>query len=356
MTSAARNRIAWTGAWSRGHNNARYEELIPRLENVDRYYVDMHPWWPVRGIRRRIWLPFLAVWLGMRYELILCTDWKQIRLIRNRVVCDHDDPLFGEAEIRALNSPNVAAVVVTSEAVKKKLSELGLRNPVCVIPQGVAIRPADEERVRAIRAEWRRSTREVVAGFHQPHFEFSSELPAGAAQQMYAVDRLLEILERARKKEPRLVLWLVGEPSRMVREYAEKNPWVRLPGYKVRSELTEYVAAFDIGLYPRSQDLHGRRSIKILEYMACGLPVVGFPVEEMDPVLESGGGITVRNVAGFADACVSVARSKKFRKALGAKSKAAAAKYDWKILSMEYRALLDRQTESGSRPEEAPPR
>src|SRR4030042_1281793 len=60
MTHAEGNRIAWAGAWSRVHNNARYEELLPRLTNGDRNYVDMHPWWPIRGLRRRIWLPLLT--------------------------------------------------------------------------------------------------------------------------------------------------------------------------------------------------------------------------------------------------------------------------------------------------------
>jgi glycosyltransferase involved in cell wall biosynthesis len=341
MTSQSGNHIAWAGAWSREHNNARYAELLPRLDTVDRYYVDMHPWWPVRGFRRRIWLPLLARWLGIRYPLILCTDWRQIKLIRNRVVCDHDDPLFGAEEIRELNRSNVAAVVVTSDSVSKKLSELGLRKPVSVIPQGVAVKTADAKRVRAIRDVWCASKREVVAGLHQPHFEFSEELPTGFGQQMYAVDPLLEAVERARKKDPRLVLWLVGQPSRKVREYAGGNSWIRLLGYKRRPELTEYVSAFDIGLYPRTLDLMGRASIKVLEYMACGVPVVGFNVEEMKPVLESKSGIAARDAAAFAAGLVALARGKTLRLQMGARGKKASGAYRWELLSKKYLALLD---------------
>jgi glycosyltransferase involved in cell wall biosynthesis len=340
MMTKSSNRVAWAGAWSRGHNNARYEELLPRLANVDRHYVDMHPWWPLRGFRRRIYLPLLTAWLGVRYGLVLCTNWRDIRLIRNRVVCDHDDPLFGADEIRALNSPKVAAVVVTSESVRRRLLDLGLRNPVRVVGQGVAVRRADAERVEAIRSEWRRSKREVAAGIHQPHFEFAAELPLGM-QQMYAVDTLFRAMEQAHGKEPRLALWLVGEPSRMVRQYAERKPWIRLLGYKARSGLMEYVSAFDIGLYPRNLDLKGRSSIKVLEYMACGLPVVGFEVEEMEPAVKGGGGIAAKDIESFAKACVSLAKSPKLRKDLGSKSKKAAARHDWNRLASEYRALLD---------------
>jgi glycosyltransferase involved in cell wall biosynthesis len=199
----------------------------------------------------------------------------------------------------------------------------------------------DPKRMRAIRSKWCSSKREVVAGLHQPHFEFSDELPAGSAQQMYAVDALFNVMERARKNEPRLVLWLVGEPSRKVREYAGRNPWVRLPGYKRRPELAEYVAAFDVGLYPRALDLMGRASIKVLEYMACGVPVVGFNVEEMKPVVESRSGIAARNPAAFAAALVTLARGKALRGRMGARGKKASAKYRWDTLAADYSALLE---------------
>jgi glycosyltransferase involved in cell wall biosynthesis len=340
VTGAARNRIAWTGAWSREHNNSRYAELLPRLSNVDRYYVDMHPWWPIRGLRRRIGLPLLTFWLGLRYPLMLCTDWRTIGWIRNRVVIDHDDPLFDAAEIRALNSPNVAAVVVTSGVVKKRFLDLGVQKPVFVIPQGVAVASIDAKRVRAVRTEWKRSAREVVAGYHQPRFDFSDELPAGAPQ-MYSVDRLFGVMERARKKEPRLVLWLVGEPSAKVRAYAGRNPWVRLIGYKARSELMNYVAAFDIGLYPRALDLKGRTSIKVIEYMACGVPVIGFNVEEMKPVLESRSGIAAGGAAEFAAGLVSLARGRAARTQMGARGRKASGAYRWESLAREYYSLLE---------------
>ncbi|MBN1438487.1 MAG: glycosyltransferase family 4 protein [Anaerolineales bacterium] len=350
MTPPSKNRIAWAGAWSRGHNNARQEELLPRLDRVDRFYVDMHPCWPIRGVRRRIWLPLLMRWLGARYPLVYCTDWRQIRRIHNAVVCDHDDPLFGAEEIRELNRPNVAAVVVTSESVSRRLADRGLRNPAVVIPQGVSTPSVTPEQVKAAREAWTRSAREVVAGIHQPHFEFSDELPADSLQQMYAVDRLLEAMECARRKEPRLVLWLVGEPSRKVREYAERSPWVRLTGYQRRPALMEYVAAFDIGLYPRALDLMGRASIKVLEYMACGVPVVGFDVEEMVPVKEAKAGIAARDPAAFAAGLIALARDKPARARMGAHGIKASAAYHWEVLAQRYAELLDRCLErSGER-------
>jgi glycosyltransferase involved in cell wall biosynthesis len=333
-------RIAWAGAWSRSHNNARYAELLPRLEGVDRFYVDLHPFRPLRGFRRRLWLPLLSIWIGRRYPLVFSTDWRQVKWVRSRVVIDHDDPLFGADELRALGAPNVAAVVVTSEAVRETFRALGLRKPICVIPQGVGIHPGGAARIRALRAAVCRTSRDVVVGYHAPHFEFTDELPAGV-QQMYAVDELLAAVERARRKAPRLSLWLVGAPSDRVREYARRNPWVRLPGYVERGKLGDYVSAFDIGVYPRTADLRGRTSIKILEYMACGVPVVGFDVAEMLPVRKHKAGIVVRDAAAFSAALVSLAGAKAVRAGMGARGRRAAAAYDWKTLAEHYRDLLN---------------
>jgi glycosyltransferase involved in cell wall biosynthesis len=342
MTGRKRNRIAWAGAWHYAHNNPRQEELLPRLSNIDRYYVHLPPFWPVRGILRRIWLPLLVRWIGVRYPMVYTSDWRQIRMLRCRVVCDHDDPVFSAPEIDALNLPNVAAVVVTTDLVKRNLREAGVRAPIEVIPQGVAVGRVDPERVRLIRQKYSPAAEEVVVGLHQPHFEYSSELPAGSVEQMYAVDRLLEAVSLAHGKDPRLVLWLVGRPSTRVAAFAANHPWIRLIGYQPRTALMEFVSAFDIGVYPRTLDLKGRSSVKVLEYMACGVPVVGLQVDEMRLASDGGAGIAVDGVAAFAEALAALAKNPGRRKQMGGRGKQAALPYHWDLLSRTYRDLLDR--------------
>jgi glycosyltransferase involved in cell wall biosynthesis len=342
MTGRTRNRIAWAGAWHSAHNNPRYEELIPRLRNVDRYTVRLSPFWPLRGIQRRIWLPLLGRGLGIRYPMLFCTDWRQIGTVRCRVVVDHDDPVFSAPEIAALNLPNVAAVVTTTDLVRTNLHEAGVRTPIEIVPQGVAIGRVDPERVRARRRQYSPDPDEIVVGLHQPHFDFASELPPGPAGQMYAVDPLLEAMELARGDDPRLVLWLVGRPSAMVADFAADHPWVRRIGYQPRSVLMEYVSAFDIGAYPRTLDLKGRSSVKVLEYMACGVPVTGFDVDEMRIATDGGAGIAVEGVAVLAKTLTSLAHDRARRERMGANGKHSALRYDWDVLADAYRKLLDR--------------
>jgi glycosyltransferase involved in cell wall biosynthesis len=351
MTGRTKNRIAWAGAWHYAHNNRRQEELLPRLSNVDRYYVHLPPFWPVRWILRRIWLPLLVRWIGIQYPLVYSTDWRQIRMLRCRVVCDHDDPIFTTPEISALNLPNVAAVVVTTDLVRRNLHEAGVRAPIEVVPQGVAVGRVDPERVRLIRRKYSPAAEEVIVGLHQPHFECESELPAGSTEQMYAVDRLLEAMSLARGKDPRLVLWLVGRPSARVAAFAADHQWIRLIGYQPRTALMEFVSAFDIGVYPRTLDLKGRSSVKVLEYMACGVPVVGFHVEEMRLASEGGAGIPVDAVAAFAEALAGLAKNPGRRKQMGGRGKQAALPYNWDTLSQTYRDLLNRQSEPTGRKE-----
>lgn len=347
MTTRTRNRIAWTGGWHFAHNNPRQEELLPRLANVDRYYVFLPRFWPLRGVRRRIWLPLLTRWLGWRYPLLFSTDWRQIRRVRARVVCDHDDPVFSDQEIAALNLPNVAVVVATSDLVRRNLREAGVRRPIEVVPQGVAMKPADPERVRDVRRRWGAESDEVIVGIHQPRFAYASELTPDSPEQMYAADPLFNILERARARESRIVLWLVGTPGRRVREYAARNPWIRLVGYKPRAELAEYVSAFDIGLYPRNIDLKGRTSVKVVEYMACGVPVVGFDVEEMRVAVKGGAGIVAGNADDVSSALAALAADERRRSQLGESGRKAAAAYDWDVLAERYRKLLRRELLSG---------
>jgi glycosyltransferase involved in cell wall biosynthesis len=336
-----RNRYAWTGAWNREHNNARYAELLPRLAAVDRYYVGMHPWWLIRGIRRRMQLPILSVALGFTYPAIFCTDWRQLRLFRASCVVDHDDPVYSLAELVALARRNVTLIVVPTASIRNRLLAAGLPKPVEVIPQGISIQAADPSRAQEIRSRISPEPDAVVAGIHQPHFDFADELGGAAAQQMYAVDELFAMLEVARAKDPRLQLWLVGKPSARVEEYARRNTWVRLAGYQPRSLLMDYVSAFDIGIYPRRLDLGGRSSIKVLEYMACGVPVVGFDVEEMGLAAASRAGIAAKEPDGFVQALHTVANDPARRREMGSFGRTVANQFDWDILARKYQQLLD---------------
>jgi len=334
------NKVAWCGVWSRDHNNIRYSELLPRLTAVDKYYVHLSRWWPVRGVQRRIWQPLLIRLLRARYTTLLCTAWWQASLFAGRVVIDLDDPVFTAREAGALAGRNVACVVVTTERVRERLREGGVRTPIEIIPQGVAADRIDARRVREIREGWREPGGEVIAGLHQPHFELAHELPERDLARLYAVDRLLEAFAKVVQEEPQARLCLVGRPSAGVEALAAHHPWLRLAGYVPHEQVLNYVSAFDIGLFPREVDAGGWGSIKLLEYMACGVPVVGTHVSEMEEVLGAKAGVRAEDWEQFALWIKRLCREDSLRVAFGERGRAYASEHSWAAVAEQYQRKL----------------
>ena len=135
---------------------------------------------------------------------------------------------------------------------------------------------------------------------------------------------------------------LVGRPSAGVLELAKAHPWLRLTGYVPHTDVLNYVSAFDIGLFPREVDAGGYASIKLLEYMACGVPVVGTRVSEMDDVLQAKAGIRAGDWDDFAVWIKRLCREDPLRMALGERGRAFAAARSWEQVAAEYEGLLSR--------------
>jgi glycosyltransferase involved in cell wall biosynthesis len=102
------------------------------------------------------------------------------------------------------------------------------------------------------------------------------------------------------------------------------------------------VANFDIAVYPRRVDLGGRFSVKLAEFMACGVPVVSTNVSESFVIAEAGGGIVVESPEAFVQALVTLARSPDMRRSLGEAGRRFGQSLDWDMLAVRYqREVLD---------------
>lgn len=55
-------------------------------------------------------------------------------------------------------------------------------------------------------------------------FTFVGRCRIQLMDQMYSISLLLAAMEKARGREPRLTLWLVGAPSRRVEVYSASRP------------------------------------------------------------------------------------------------------------------------------------
>jgi glycosyltransferase involved in cell wall biosynthesis len=340
--------------WFRQHNNPRYAALFPYLQPVVRFHrVTLSRRRLVRGVQFRLWkalsetviYPAAARYFGRRYRTVFTVDIRQIPAWpeTQRVVVDMDDPVFSSREIKILKSPQVKAIVVTTEQAKTIYRQQGIACPIYVIPQGVSLEHIDPSRMREIRRRFRED-RDVVVGYHAPTLTLSCDGPGRARGGQDDLDFLLAAFENARKIEPRLKLWLIGEPSATVKKYAAdgRAAWIRLFGYVPLSDMLNYVANFDLGVYPRTwAQPPARFNVKLAQFMACGVPVVATDLDESFILKESGSGIVSESQESFSESLARLAQSAEKRAALGdAGRRYARENLDWSLLVPKYKEIL----------------
>lgn len=338
--------------WFSAHNNARHDDLFSRLDAVVRFYkVTLSSHRVLRGLQYRAWralsqkviYPGALRYLGRRYDTLLTVDYKQIPAWprRESVVVDMDDAVFSPTEVQFLNLPQVKAIVVTTEKAKTIFEQLGVARPIRVIPQGVSIEKIDTDKIQAIRRQFK-GDRDVVIGYHAPTLTLSCDGPYRERLGVDDLDLLFTAVEEAQKSEPQIKLWLLGETSQSVKKFAAGKSWIKLFGYIPFSDVLNYVGNFDVAVYPRTYTLPpGRFSVKIVHYMACGIPIISTNVDESFIVKEGSCGIICSSQGDFSKALVESVRSPESRVELGkAGRNYVEANLDWSILVPRYRSIL----------------
>lgn len=347
------NAVCFT-LWFPEHTNMRYADLFPRLSSVvDVRKVTLSRRRIARGLQFRAWnlvsrqliYPAAMKYLARQYRTLFAVSYDQIVSWPNdrSVVVDLDDPLFSSAEVAAVNLPQVKAIVVTTEKAKAIFQSLGVIRPIHVIPQGVPVGQTDAEKVRAIRRE-HKNEGDVIVGYHAPALTMAADGSDRRRGDQDDLDFLFATLDDARKSEPRLQLWLFGVPSEALKGHVSqgRESWVRLFGYVPFSEMLNYLANVDIGVYPRTWNPPPARfSVKIAQFMASGIPVVARDLDESSVVAEANCGIVCKSQEEFTEAMVDLARDDQKRTSLGQSGRSyAATKLDWSVLVPKYKQVL----------------
>lgn len=340
--------------WFPDHNNPRYAALFPRLSSAVQFCkIQLSRRRLVRAAQYRLWnalsraviYPAMIRYLGRKYETLFTVTTDQIPEWpkEKSVVVDIDDPYFTTAEVNALNLPQVKALVVTTERAKTIFREMGVVRPIHVIPQGVALGQVDAAKSRDIRARFTQEG-DVILGYHAPSLTMKADGARRSRGDQDDLDFLFEVVERARAIEPRIKLWLFGEPSESLKTHVAqgRTSWVKLFGYVQFSEMLNYLSDLDIGVYPRTWvPPPGRFSVKIAQFMACGVPVVSTQLDEGLILREARSGIVCNSQEEFARALIELAQSPARRAALGQAGKQYAEKrLDWSVLMPAYMDLL----------------
>ncbi|MCR4407954.1 MAG: glycosyltransferase family 4 protein [Anaerolineae bacterium] len=251
---------------------------------------------------------------------------------------DVDDPRFTPYETRMLNHPHVRAVVTTTYLLRERLIRNGVRKDVLVMPQGVSFKDKNGVRQAEIARQYR-GHGEVVIGLSQPLLSIAAlddKSKRKTWPDEYSMKFLLEVMEHVWSEIPHAELWLLGRPHHSLVRYAQTRPAIKLMGYIPRRDLLNYVANFDIAVYPRQVDFEGRFSVKLIEYMGCGVPIVSTNVGESFIVTEAKSGLIASDVKGFADALIRLCRDPALRHELGENGRRFAVDYDWDAIAMRY--------------------
>ena len=325
--------VLYFNTWYRGHNNARYEQLLPRLERVDARLLTFPRARLARAAAERVWRaarpvaePRILRALESRHPYAFATHVPQLASLSVPTVVDVDDPQFDERHAALLN--RAAAYVVTAAVAAERYEALGVTTPWHVVPQGVARGPLPE------RAPHGPPTVGYLAAFLL--------LPGdrGGHEPLYDVSHLLELWDEIGARIPSARLELIGLPGASLRRRVAGRADVVLTGRLSRDELMRRLAAWDVALYPRAAD-QGIRASKIAEYFGAGVPVVSYDYDVVADVREAGAGILVDSARAFVGAVERLLRDPDERGRLAAAARRAGAARDWDVLAERYAAILD---------------
>jgi glycosyltransferase involved in cell wall biosynthesis len=340
--------------WFPYHVNPRYADLFPRLSSVvDFRKVTLSRQRVIRGVQFRMWNlfgrrlidPTAIKYFARRYETLFTVSYDQIAAWpKDRsVVVDIDDPVFSSAEVEALNLPQVKAIVVTTEKAKNIFEQMGVVRPIHVVPQGVSVGQTAPQKVAAIRSEFKNES-DVIVGYHAPTLTMSADGANRRRSDQDDLDFLFAAFEDARKIEPRIKLWLFGEPSEALSNHVlqRRESWVKLFGYVPFSEMLNYLANVDIGVYPRTwTPPPARFSVKIAQFMASRIPVVSRDLDESFVITEANCGIVCKTQRDFTQGLVELTRNEEKRASLGKAGRSyAETNLDWSVLVPIYKKVL----------------
>lgn len=325
-------------------NNARYESLLPYLDRVDSLMLTCSARRIVRGLQFRALDASIGfhgrALFGMAsraYRYGFLTNIKHLAYVDFPVVVDMDDPFFTEKEVSALRSSrHVAAVVVTNGAAADRYRELGLTCPIHVIGHG--LRPFGTDPALVRKARERKRPDELTVGYVAAWHLTARDRGAGP---LYNVDHLIdELWPRVAAACPRARLWLVGGAGRDLERKLGHRRDIELVGHVPAEEVPAYMAAFDVGIYPR-RIAHERSSVKVAQFVGCAVPVVGYRGVPTELIGRSECGLIADSADEFAASLVRLLDDTSLRSRLSANARAAAHHVDWNVLAGAYARLLD---------------
>jgi glycosyltransferase involved in cell wall biosynthesis len=267
--------------------------------------------------------------------LIGKTGPPQLLITKQPIVLDIEDPritlpdeelhsqprLYLINELRLLRNKKVRKVVVPTEMIKRKFIALGLdEDRISVIPNGV-----DTSLFHPTPLP-----KEPVVLYYGTFHPIRAKL-------------LLEVIDVLVRRRQDVRFLLAGDVPPTVRERLLRvaGNRVEMLGFVEHDLLPQYIQKARVCILPQDRSLGGRLSIKLLEYMASGRPIVATNVDESFPLKESGAGIiTEIDAEAMAEAIIRLLDDDKLAEEFARKGVEYAQKYNWDKIVEDYVRLF----------------
>lgn len=271
------------------------------------------------GLYKKLNFVILNNLLSNYKELPLCISFSYdfLDIYSGDVILDIDDPYFNKNEISVINSEKVKALVVTTEYIRNiYIEEHKISKPIYVIPTPV----------------------NIDIQHNQPILETNSKFIIGYFSAIINSKELETIIKIADhlSKYSEIELWVIGNIETKI---SRTN--IKYFGYVNHTEMLELVSQFNLGLYVRDNDLRGRLSIKLIELMAMGIPLVSTNVSEAFCIIEGEAGY-VAPVEELPKSVEKAYLNKEEHEVFSKNAKKYVEKYSNENVAREYKELIKR--------------
>lgn len=249
-----------------------------------------------------------------RFPLLISFSYNFCRDYPGNIIVDIDDPYFSFEEIEIINSENVKALVVTTNYIAKIYKDkFKVTKPIYVIPTGIDLK---------LKCKEGGCREKFIIGYYSAMI--SNE----------EIDRIVDIAEKLDRYED-IEVWIIGRVSKLV-----ERENVKCFGYLLHDQMIKKVREFDVGLYVRTNDLYGRLSVKLVEMMAMGIPIVSTNVTESFCVSDGRAGI-VTQVNNLHSAAEKMYLDSNFRLLCSKNARVYAKQYGKSVVAQKYRNLIN---------------
>lgn len=234
-----------------------------------------------------------------------------------------DDPRFDLPPNPIIYDKRVARIIVPTEIIKEKLINIYKIDPIklSVVPFGVDTKLFKSSPI----------PRNENILYYGTFAKFRSRL-------------LLQVMEEVVKKRRSAKFILIGKvPDWFISQLKEKMILknVQIVGYIPHSMLPGWIEKCRVCILPQETSLGGRFPVKLIEWMACGRPIVMTNVEESWIIKNSGSGIiTPIDAKSMTEAIIALLDDDRLARDLSQKGARYAERYDWEIVSERYAKII----------------